>query len=62
MAIQVAAKFVRDQIPANSLFAGLGWKISLAPFPLRAILAKELDSLDRVLLQFYRSVRWVWRN
>jgi len=56
------SKFVRDQIPANGLFAGLEWKISPTPFPLDENLAKEIESLGRVLLQFYRAVNLLYRK
>jgi hypothetical protein len=56
------AKFIRDQIPADGLFAGLEWKISPTPFPLGENLAKEIESLGRVLLQFYRAVNLLYRK
>jgi hypothetical protein len=56
------AKFIRDQIPANGLFAGLNWRISPEPFPLGENLAKEIESLGRVLLQFYRATNLLYRK
>jgi hypothetical protein len=56
------AKFIRDALPPGGLFAGLGWRISPAPFPLGAEQAKEIDSLGRVLLQFYRAVNLLYRK
>ena len=56
------AKFIREQIPANGLFAGLDWRISPDPFPLGENLAKEIESLGRVLLQFYRAVNLLYRK
>src|SRR5882762_9746714 len=56
------AKFIRDSIPAGGLFAGMEWKISTTPFPLGAELAKEVESLGRVLLQFYRAVNLLYRK
>jgi len=56
------AKFIRDSIPAGGLFAGLEWKVSPAPFPLGENLAKEIESLGRVLLQFYRAVNLLYRK
>ena len=38
------------------------WKISPAPFPLGENLAKEIESLGRVLLQFYRAVNLLYRK
>jgi hypothetical protein len=56
------AKFIRDSIPPGGLFAGLEWKISPTPFPLGEVLAKEIESLGRVLLQFYRAVNLLYRK
>lgn len=56
------AKFIREQIPANGLFAGLNWRISPGPFPLGENLSKEIESLGRVLLQFYRAVNLLYRK
>jgi hypothetical protein len=56
------AHFVREQIPAGGLFAGLEWRISPEPFPLGENLAKEIESLGRVLLQFYRAVNLLYRQ
>jgi hypothetical protein len=55
-----AARFVREQLPAEGLFAGLTWRISPVPFPLDEELAKEIESLGRVLLQFYRAVNLLY--
>ena len=56
------AHFVREQIPPGGLFAGLDWRISPEPFPLGENLAKEIESLGRVLLQFYRAVNLLYRR
>ena len=56
------AKFIHEQIPAGGLFAGLEWKISPAPFPLGENLAQEIESLGRVLLQFYRATNLLYRK
>ena len=56
------ARFVRDAIPTGGLFAGLEWKISPAPFPLGEDLAQEIESLGRVLLQFYRATNLLYRK
>ncbi len=56
------AAFVRNRIPRGGLFAGLDWRISPAPFPLEPQLAKEIESLGRVLLQFYRAVNLLYRK
>src|SRR5450755_2187328 len=56
------ARFIRDSLPPGGLFAGLEWKISPAPFPLGENLAEEIESLGRVLLQFYRAVNLLYRK
>jgi len=56
------AKFIRDALPAGGLFAGLDWRISPTPFPLDENLAQEIESLGRVLLQFYRAVNLLYRK
>ena len=53
---------IRAAHPSGGLFAGLDWRISPAPFPLGENLAKEFDSLGRVLLQFYRAVNLLYRK
>ena len=56
------AKFIRDSLPSGGLFAGMEWKISPAPFPLSETLAKEIELLGRVLLQFYRATNLLYRK
>ncbi len=56
------AKFIRDSLPPGGLFAGMEWKISPMPFPLGENLAKEIESLGRVLLQFYRATNLLYRK
>jgi hypothetical protein len=56
------ARFVREQIPPGGLFAGLEWRISPEPFPLDENLTKEIESLGRVLLQFYRAANLLYRK
>jgi hypothetical protein len=57
-----SAQYVREQMPAEGLFAGQEWRVSPAPFKLDEKLARELDSLGRVLLQFYRAVNLLYRK
>ncbi len=59
---QAAATAVRDSLPPGGLFAGQTWRVSPSPFPLGETLAKELDLLGRVLLQFYRAVNLLYRK
>ncbi|HEY2083026.1 MAG TPA: hypothetical protein VGI88_09595 [Verrucomicrobiae bacterium] len=49
-------------MPSEGLFAGQEWRVSPAPFKLDDKLAAELDSLGRVLLQFYRAVNLLYRK
>jgi hypothetical protein len=56
------AKFVRDSLPPGGLFAGLDWRITPTPFRLDENVAKEIESLGRVLLQFYRAVNLLYRK
>ena len=53
---------VREALPAQGLFAGHDWRISPEPFWLEPELAKELEGLGRVLLQFYRAVNLLYRK
>lgn len=57
-----AAHHVRDRLPPNGLFAGQTWRTSPSPFSLGPTVAKEIDSLGRVLLQFYRAVNLLYRK
>ena len=56
------ARFVRDSLPPGGLFAGQEWRIAPEPFALGVELAKEIESLGRVLLQFYRAVNLLYRK
>lgn len=57
-----AAQFVRDRLPQGGLFAGHHWRVSPEPFPLDPTLAGELETLGRVLHQFYRAVNLLYRQ
>src|SRR5882672_1575146 len=56
------ARFVRSQMPSDGLFAGHDWRVSPNPFRLGSELAADIDSLGRVLLQFYRAVNLLYRK
>jgi len=56
------ARFVRERLPAEGLFANHDWRTSPVPCPLGPALAKEVESLGRVLLQFYRAVNLLYRK
>ena len=55
------AQFIRAQLPEGGLFQGHEWRIAPAPFQLGAALAKDLETLGRVLLQFNRAVNRLYR-
>lgn len=56
------ARRVRQRMPDQGLFAGHEWRISPAPLPLGPELASQIESLGRVLLQFYRAVNLLYRK
>ncbi len=56
------ARAIRDALPPGGLFAGQSWRISPTPFALGADLAEELETLGRVLYQFYRAVNLLYRR
>ena len=56
------ARFIRDQLPSGGLFADQHWRISPEPFPLDSMVTKEIETLGRVLLQFYRAVDLLYRQ
>lgn len=56
------AQMIRQRIPASGLFAGQQWRTSPDPFPLAKPVVAELESLGRVLLQFYRAVNLLYRQ
>ena len=56
------SKFIRDALPTAGLFAGQTWRVSPEPFRLEKKLADEIESLGRVLLQFYRAVNLLYRK
>ena len=56
------ARFIREALPPGGLLAGLEWRISPEPFPLAQNLAREIESLGRVVLQFYRAVNLLYRK
>jgi hypothetical protein len=56
------ARFVREHLPAEGLFADHDWRTSPEPYTLGPALAREIESLGRVLLQFYRAVNLLYRK
>src|SRR2546422_1403680 len=57
-----AAYSIRNALPSQGLLAGHEWRVAPAPFPLGPELANELETLGRVLLQFYRAVNLLYRK
>ena len=49
-------------MPSHGLFAGHDWRVSPAPFSLGPELTRELETLGRVLLQFYKAVNLLYRK
>lgn len=49
-------------MPKAGLFAGHEWRTATRPFPLDAKLVRELETLGRVLLQFYRAASLLHRR
>lgn len=56
------ARYVREHLPSAGLFAGHEWRVSPVPLALGPKLARELESLGRVILQFYRAVNLLYRK
>ncbi|MCP5516962.1 MAG: hypothetical protein H7A45_06845 [Verrucomicrobiales bacterium] len=56
------AHHLRDRLPPGGLFADQEWRTATEPFPLEASFARELESLGRVLLQFYRAANLLYRH
>lgn len=61
-AIREAAAAIRQALPPGGLFAEQHWRIAPTPFLISPALARELESLGRVLLQFYRAVNLLYRQ
>ena len=49
-------------MPREGLFAGHDWRVSPGPLRLGQSLVNEIESLGRVLLQFYRAVNLLYRK
>ena len=56
------AERIRNAFPENGLFDGQTWRIATKPFPLDARFARELESLGRVCLKFYRAADLLYRQ
>lgn len=58
----VRARRIREALPAGGLFADQQWRVATEPFPLPAPVVRELESLGRVLHQFYRAANLLYRR
>ena len=56
------AERICNALPEDGLFDGQSWRIATKPFPLDAKFARELESLGRVLLKFYRAADLLYRH
>jgi hypothetical protein len=56
------ACYVRDQLPAQGMFAGTTWRISPEAFPLSKELVAKLEALGPQLLAFYRACNVMYRH
>jgi len=56
------AQRVEEALPKGGLFAGQSWRVGPRPLALGETLARELDQLGRVLLQFYKAVNQLYRR
>jgi len=53
---------IRQSIPRGGLFLDQEWQIAPNPFALTPEIRKELESLGRVLLQFYRALNLLYQH
>jgi hypothetical protein len=56
------AHAIRAALPAAGLFAGQEWRLATEPFALGTEVAREIETLGRVLLQFYRASNLLYRK
>lgn len=56
------ARWIREQIPAGGLFAGHHWQTAPEPFALDTATHRQLTTLGRVLLQFYRAANQLYHH
>jgi hypothetical protein len=52
---------IYKSLPPAGLFSGLNWLIAEKPFELDKKIYNEIESLGRVLLQFYRAANFLYR-
>jgi hypothetical protein len=56
------AQYVRDQLPAGGLFAGMTWRIAPSSFSISPSLCAELEALGPRLRAFYRACNTLYRH
>jgi hypothetical protein len=56
------AQFVGDHLPPNGLFQDQNWRVATKPFALGNEVARDFETLGRVLLQFYRAINLLYRQ
>ncbi len=56
------ARAIYKNLPAGGLFSGLNWLIAAEPFELDNKTYNEIESLGRILLQFYRAANLLYRQ
>lgn len=55
-------QWIRGRLPAGGLFEDQHWRLGPYPLSLGSKLVEELESMGRVLLQFYRAVNLLYRQ
>ena len=53
---------IRASIPRGGLFLDQEWQIAPEPFPLTLEIRRDLETLGRVLLQFYRALNLLYQH
>ena len=53
---------IRQSIPSGGLFLDQEWQIQSEPFTLSPEIRRELETLGRVLLQFYRALNLLYQH
>ena len=56
------ARYVRERLPPQGLFAGATWRIAPEAFPLPGELIAKLETLGPMLLAFYRACNVMYRH
>src|SRR4030095_16991033 len=62
LATDALPRAVRAALPPGGLFAEMQWRVAAEPFMLSPAIAREIESLGRVLVQFYRVANLLYRR